>query len=77
MRRTGPRRFSQLMAALVLIFGAALAATSVRAQRLFGRGGWRGGPGLSGSRVPRRPRLPFMPPRAAAAEPEQSTPATH
>lgn len=31
----------------------------------------RGGSGLAGVREPRRPRLPFRPPQALAAEPER------
>jgi len=35
-----------------------------------------GGPGLAGVREPRRPRPPFRPPQAMAAEPEASAVAT-
>jgi len=36
----------------------------------------RGGPELAGVREPRRPRPPFRPPQAMAAEPEASAVAT-
>lgn len=62
------------VAALAISVGAMVSAWGVRARRLFGRRGGDNGRGLSGSRVPRRPHPPFMPPRAAAAEPERNVP---
>lgn len=76
--------FSLVSFALLGIIRAVAVGQRFRFRRRwrFGRGsgprgrpngGWGDGDGGSGVREPRRPRWPFRPPRAAAAEPEQTT----
>jgi hypothetical protein len=75
-------QFTLLFFVLLSILRATL--TARRLRRHMQGGGWPGGPGprgprpdgwprdLGGTREPRRPFPPHMPPRAAAAEPENA-----
>lgn len=65
------RQASAALTTVVLGVVSIATALAARLRATFGADRGSGGRGLAGSRVPRRPRLPFLPARGAAATPDE------